>query len=281
VRPLLLCLVPCWLLSAAPSGPARDERPPERAVPVVTDEGQRLPDAAEMERLAREQPVDFLRECLLRYKRDVQGYQLTMYKEERIGGVLEAPEVMEVALREKPFSVFLKWDRGARRAERALYVEGEHDDKLLVRPTPTWYWLAKGAGRVKDGLVVVDVDGDDARHSGRFTIKEFGMYNGLARLLADWESARQKGALQVEYLGEQAVERAGGRPCYALRRTRFARPERDGVTEQTVYIDKENWLQVGSVASGAAGLVGAYYYRDVSINPEFAPDQFRPAALKK
>ena len=40
----------------------------------------------------------------------------------------------------------------------------------------------------------------------------------------------------------------GGRDCYVLRRTRFLKPERDGVTEQTVYIDKESWLQLGSVA---------------------------------
>ncbi len=281
MRPLLLCLVPCCLLSAAPSGPARDERPPERPVPVVADDGRRLPDAREMARLAREQPVEFVKECLLRYKRDVQGYRLTMYKEERIGGALEPAEIMEVAFREKPFSVYLQWDKGARKAERALYVEGESDDKLLVRPTPAWYWAARAAGRVKDGLVVVDVDGEDARHSGRFTIREFGMYNGLARLLADWEAARQRGALHVEYLGEQAVERAGNRPCYVLRRTRFLKPERDGVTEQVVYIDKESWLQVGSVASGAQGLIGAYFYRDIVINPSFEPDPFTRQALTR
>jgi hypothetical protein len=281
MRPLLLCLVPCYLLSAAPSGPARDARPPERPLPVVADDGQRLPDAAQMERLARERPTDFLRECLLRYKRDVASYRLTMYKEERIAGALEPPEVMEVAFRKKPFSVFLKWDSGARKAERALYVEGKNDDKLLVRPTTAWYWAARAAGRVKDGLVVVDVDGEDARQSGRFTIKEFGMYNGLARLLADWEAADKRGALHVEHQGVQEPEESGGRRCHVLRRTRFLKPERDGVTEQTVYIDAETWLQVGSVADGPAGLIGAYFYRDVKVNPEFPPDQFTRAGLKK
>jgi hypothetical protein len=204
-----------------------------------------------------------------------------MSKQERIGDVLEKPEVMEVAFREEPFSVFLKWDQGARRAERVLYVEGENEDRMLVRAAPAWLLLARAAGRVKDGLVVVDVDGDDARQSGRFTIREFGMYNGLARLLADWEAAERKGALHVEHLGEQEPEEAGGRRCHVLRRTQFLKPERDGVTEQTVYIDAETWLQVGSVGNGTAGLIGAYFYRDVKVNPEFPPDQFTRAGLKK
>jgi hypothetical protein len=281
MRSLLQCLVSGVLLCAAPSEPARDGRPPEQVVSVLVDDGQPLVGAAELERLARDEPLKFLEECLLRYRRTVRGYRLTMFKQERIGDRLEPAEIMEVSFREKPFSVLLKWDKGARRAERALYVEGENNDKLLVRPTPSWYWLARGAGRLKDGHVVEDADGDNARQSGRFTLKEFGMYLGLARFLADWQAARHNGALHVEYLGEQSVENTGHRPSYVLRRTRFLRPERDGVTEQTIYIDKESWLQIGAVSNGPQGLVGAYFYRDIEINPEFAPDQFTAAGLKR
>jgi hypothetical protein len=204
-----------------------------------------------------------------------------MSKEERIDHRLEPSEVMEVAFREKPYSVVLKWDQGARKAERALYVAGENGDKMLVRPTPFWSLMARTKYEVKDGLAIVDPDSEDARSSGRFTIKEFGMYNGLARLLGDWEAAQKKGALHVEYLvGEQTPEQAGGRPCHVLRRTQFLRPERDGVTEQTVYIDKETWLQVGSVARGPEGLIGAYFYRNIIINPDLPADQFTTAGLK-
>jgi hypothetical protein len=279
MRRLLLLLVPCSLLSAAPSGPARDERPPERPVPVLAGEDKPL-TPEQMEQLARERPVEFVEKCLLHYRANVHAYRLTMYKQERIGSKLEAPEVMQVAFREHPFSVFLKWDSGARRADRSLYIAGEPDDKIRVRPTGTWYWAARAAGRLKDGLVDVDVDGDDARQSGRFTLKEFGMYNGLARLLADWDAAQKKGALHVEYLPSPPVERMGNRPYYALRRTQFLKPERAGVTEQIVYVDRETLLQIGSVANSAQGLVGAYYYRDIEINPEFAPDQFTAASLK-
>jgi hypothetical protein len=275
MRPLLLCLLYGCLLAAAPSGPARLARPPERPVPVIGDDDRPPPDAEQMGRLARERPLEFVEECLRRYRRDVRGYTLTMTKEERINGQLEKPEEMEVAFREQPYSVALTWVQGARRAQKAVYVAGRNDDKLLVRPTPKWHLVARLAGRLdKDGVAAIDVDGDDARQSGRFTIKEFGMYQGLARLFADWKAAQDRGALHVEYLGEQTVQEAGGRTCYVLRRTRFLRPERDSVTEQVLYVDKETWLQVGSVARGEPGLIGAYFYRDIHINPPFDADPF-------
>jgi hypothetical protein len=276
MRLVMLCLLPCYLLAAAPSGPAHPARPPERPMPVIRDDGKPLSDAEQMERLAREQPLEFIEECLRRYRRDVRAYTLTMTKEECILGQPEKPEEMEVAFREQPYSVALRWTKGARRAERALYVAGQNDEKMLVRPTPKWHLVARLAGKLdKDGVATIDVDGDDARQSGRFTVKEFGMYQGLARLFADWKAAHDRNALHVEYQGEQVVRQAGGRACYVLRRTRFLKPERDGVTEQVLYVDKGTWLQVGSVANGQRGLIGAYFYRDVKINPKFDPDPFQ------
>jgi hypothetical protein len=282
MRALLLCLVPCYLLSAAPSATPRDVRPPERTVSPPPPENRPLPDALEMERLAREQPTEFLRWCLIRYTREVTSYRLTMSKQERIRNELQSPEVMQVAFREKPFSVCLKWDEGARKADRVLYVAGENHDRLLARPTPFLFFVAKNAGLLnKDGLKSVDPQGDEARESGRFFITEFGLFNGLARLCDDWRRAEEQHALHVEYLGEQKVPKGGNRLCWVLHRTRFLKPERDGVTEQTAYIDKETWLQVGSVANGKDGLIGAYFYRDIEKNPTFDPEQFQPAWLKR
>jgi hypothetical protein len=286
MRGLLLCLVPCWLLTAAPSGPGRPPPPPERPVPALAAARRPTLDDAQMERLARERPVDFVEECLLRYRDTVRGYTLTMSKQERIGGTLQKPELLRVAFRGQPFSVALHWLHGEHRAERVLYVEGENDDRMLVVPAGAWRLAARLAGRLQDGVTAVDVDGDDARQAGRFTIREFGLYNGLARLYADWRAARDRGALHVEYLGEQAVEAVGGRRCLVLRRTRFLRPERDGITEQVLYVDKTDWLQVGTVArregdEGDDGLIGAYFYRDIVLNPPFEPDPFTRQSLTR
>jgi hypothetical protein len=268
VRPLLLCLFPCCLLAAAPSGPAHHPHPPER-IGAVTDDGRALSDAAQMERLAREDPVAFLGECLRRYQRDVKGYTLTLQKRERLGGKLRDREVLRVAFREEPYAVSLEWAEGARLAVRALYVRGDNGDKMLVRP------------RLLPLIVERDVDGDDARQSGRFFLNEFGIAAGMRRAHTDWQAAQHEGSLHVEYLGERVVEEAGGRPCHVLHRTRFRKPEHDGITEQTLFIDKDNWLQVGSVAQGEHGLIGEYYFRDIRLNPDFEPSQFTREALKR
>jgi hypothetical protein len=269
MRPILFCLVPCWLLAAAPSDTGHLARPHRSAV-VIADDGKPLPGAGQMERFARKNPVAFLEACLLRYQREVTGYTLTMRKQERLGGTVQRAEVVRVAFREKPFSVFLRWLEGARRAERALYVKGENDGQMLARP------------KFLPVVVSRPVDGEDARQAGRFPLDEFGLGKGLERTLAGWRDARAEGALHVEYRGEQKVEEAGGRTCYVLRRTGYLRPENDGVTEQTVYIDKETWLQVGSVARGEDGqVIGAYFFRDVRLNPEFEPGQFTREALKR
>ena len=50
----------------------------------------------------------------------------------------------------------------------------------------------------------------------------------------------------------------------------------------TLMIDAETWLQVGSRITNPDGqLVGEYYFRDVELNPKFAPDQFKPSAFRK
>jgi outer membrane lipoprotein-sorting protein len=66
-----------------------------------------------------------------------------------------------------------------------------------------------------------------------------------------------------------------------IQRTKYARPEDDGVTELIIYVDTETLLQVGTVLKGADGqLIAEYYFRDIRLNPQFRPNQFTRAALK-
>jgi outer membrane lipoprotein-sorting protein len=128
-------------------------------------------------------------------------------------------------------------------------------------------------------VVERDVDGEDARQSGRYTMKEFGLKIAVQKTYRDWKAAKDKGMFRVQYLGIRKVREAGNRLCYTLRRTCTV-PEEEGVTEVTIYIDKENWLQVGSILKGEDGkLIGEYMFRDLRINPEFKPNQFKRSAL--
>jgi hypothetical protein len=269
--PLCLCLIP-----ETPPRPNSSAADGERApLATVTDDGSPLPDAAGMERLARTDPIAFLENCLRRYDRDVKGYTLTMQKQERIEGKLQRSEIIAVQFRGDPFSVLFDWKEGARLAQKVLYVKGENNDKLLVLPK------GKLAAFVA-GIVERDADGEDAKKSGRYPLTEFGLKIATQRTLGAWQAAKKNGTLNVEYLGEKKIKEAGDRVCYVLKRGGYRKPEEDGIAEFTAYIDKETWLQVGSVSKGMEGqLIGEYFFRDIKLNPEFKPDFFTREALKR
>jgi hypothetical protein len=265
--PLLIGL----LLASTPSGETASAPAKPDALVVALADKEQLPDAAEMEKLARTDPVGFLENCLRRYQREVKGYSLVMQKQERLRGKLYPKEVMEVCFQENPYSVYLHWIQGARKAERVVFVAGENNGKMLVHPEGL-------AGRFVK-VVERDVAGEDAKESGRYTLDQFGIANGTRRTLKSMQAAQKKGTLHMEYLGEQKVIEAGNRACYKLHRN-YEEPENDGVMELTLYIDKETWLQVGSVVKARDNkLLGEYYFRDIHINPEFKPDQFKRSAL--
>ncbi len=220
-------------------------------------------------------PVEFLKMCLERYEREIEGYSLDFYKRERIKGKLQDLERLEVHFREKPFSVYMKWLDGARLAGSALYVEGENKNKLLAR--------GKGALGIF-GVQERYVDGADAKNSGRYTIAQFGVYLGTKRTMASMLRAQERGALFVEYHGEFKVPELRYKDhdpiCYKFVRKPYDPPEEEGVNELTIYIDKETWLQVGSVIRDTKGdVLAEYFFRNIQINPEFKKDQFTRAGL--
>jgi hypothetical protein len=272
--PVCLLTLPLLVYLLAASGPAGFDRRPTALpnVPPVAD-ADALPDAARMEDLARTDSVAFLENCLRRQAREVKGYHLLMQKQERLGGTLHPRELVEVHFKEQPHSVLLIWKEGARKAERALYVEGENNGKMLARP------YGRLAQRIAGEVVERDVDGPDARQSGRFTLDQYGLRKATERYYAAWKAAHDKGTLNVEYKGIAPLPEAGGKRCYQFHRL-LAEPENDGVFDQTLFMYEENWLMAGSVVMGVKGqLIGEYYFRDIELNPEFKPGQFTREAL--
>jgi hypothetical protein len=270
MRRLLLCLPVCLMFI---SGLSSTQPGAKTSFRDVDDNGGPLPSQAAMEELAKTNPIAFLEACIRRYDREVKGYTATLYKQERLSGQLERTEVIDVAFRDEPFSVLMKWREGTRRANTVLYVKGENQDQLLVRPS--------GVFSVA-GVVRRDPFGLDAKKAGRYALPEFGIKIGMQRALASWQRAAKKDALHLEYQGVKHIKEAGGRRCWVLHRTGYAKPEEDGISEFTAYIDTETWLQLGTVLKNSEGqLIGSYFFRDVHLNPTFKPDTFSPEALKR
>jgi hypothetical protein len=261
-RPLF-CLLICLSLGMLLASDRPEAAPSSEPSARRADSNEPLP---------ADTPVAFLEKCLERYDRDgVQGYSLIMHKQERVSGKLQPSEEMQIHFREKPFSVFMHWMSGASRADRVLYVEGKNNNQMLVHPSGIAGTFVK--------VVTRDPEGAEARQSGRYGIKDFGLKKTLGRTLHDWKAARDEGTLEAKYLGVKDIAELDDRPCYILRRT-VANPKDNGAAQVTIYIDKETWFQTGSVLKDKEGkLLGEYLYHDIKVNPQFKASQFERAAL--
>lgn len=297
VATLVLSAIGAWTLWPAP--PYDPEVPP---VPPSTNTPP--PPAERFAELAATDPVAMLAACLSRYTKEVKGFTAVLVKRERVAGVLHPTEKVRLAVwgdadGTGPVRVRMIWDEGAKLAgvkyfespvRGTLYAHGEHKDQIVTyRPE---------AKLVKE--VNVSPKSADARKASRYCITDAGLYRGMLRTYAAWKRHNEAGELVTKYLGKRVVEEVGGRECYVVKRTcktvdidSFALDEKaptdpkaleqEGFTEVTVFIDAERWLQVGTVLKRAdGGLVGEYYFRDVTLTTtEFPPDTFTPAALRK
>ncbi|MBY0229869.1 MAG: DUF1571 domain-containing protein [Gemmataceae bacterium] len=265
-RTLLVLAVGCLLALEHP----RAAPPPGEYAPPPAEVS---PDER-MQGLAKSDPLAFLDECLARYRREVEGYSATLFKQERLKGKLRDPEVIRVWFKEKPFSVRMDWDKGEALASRTVYVEGENNGKMLVKPS-SWRTLFVSVAER-------DPEEQDAKDSARYPITKFGIQVGTESTKAYWTRAKDKGELRVVFDGLVAVPELDGRKCWKLRRLEYARPEVDGIMRGTFYFDPATWLQVGTVLHAKNGdLIGRYFFKDVKLNPEFPPDTFTRAGLLK
>jgi hypothetical protein len=288
MRRLLLCLPLCLVL--APEQPPRAgpaDKPKAPAVELADNSLTvgfaagcwtaphffPLPDETAMEQLAKADVIAFFRQCLCRYDREICGYTCKLDKTERLDGNVRPQETIAVCFREEPFSALLEWEKNAGLAKRSLYVKGQNNDKLLVLPNGRLLSLA--------GVVTRDPDGPAAKSSSRYPQTEFGIKIGTERTVNDWEAAKKNNALHVDYLGQKKVAEVGDRVCYVFKRSRYEKPEQDGIIEATMYLDKETWLQVGSVLKGEDGLIGEYFFREIKLNPDFKPDTFTRKGLNR
>ena len=235
------------------------------------------PNASDMTNLARQDPFAFLQNCMKLYDKNVRGYQVILQKQERLQGKLQNREIIEVAFREQPYSVSMRWLEGARKADRVVFVAGENEGMMLAHPAGVAGKLVK--------VVKRKVDSDEARQSGRYTLDQFGFKKSLQRILSSMQAAKQKDALHLQFLGETKVFECDQRICFKLKRT-YEAPDADGTEDLTLYVDRENFLPVGIVvrgkmdaATGNRELLGEYFFRDLRLNPQFSPQQFNEAAF--
>jgi len=298
--------------------------PPPRPPAYVDNPDKPLAKSDEFEKLARENPVAMLDQCLARYSREVTGgIHCTLEMQERVGGKPKYPEVPGVEIidlwvrgdvpdpktQTTAIEVLMKWKDGAKKPQRigfgaeirgSLYSQkpkesGGLDDKVVIWRPGAW----------PEGLKLgnpVNPNNDMAQAQSRYCIRDAGLFRSMLRTHEAWKGVQTAGKLDYEYVGKQTPLPIG-RACHVIKR-RCPRGEMDafevggapssdpkviaaeGFTEVTLYIDADRWLQVGTELyraepDGTRVLVGAYYFRDVQLNPTVPPDTFTVEGLKR
>jgi hypothetical protein len=283
-------------------------RPPEEIAESarVEDDKHVLPQADEFEELAKSDPVAMLEKCLVRYQREVPGgVRCILDKEERVRGKLLPREVISLSVRgdvpdpatnKTHIEVLMKWQSGAQKVlgselKGTLYVEklgGNKDPINTWRPSAPFF-------KEKE----IGVNEDSARSASRYCIRDAGPYRGMLRTYDVWKQRKLEGMLTTGYLGRRRIEKAEGADCYVVKRicrtpevdpfelggTVKLTPEliaQEGFDELTVMIDAKSWIQVGTELRRSNGdLIGAYYFREIELNPSFIVETFNKDGLLK
>ncbi len=224
---------------------------------------------AKIERLAREDHIELLELCLANYQSNYQDFTCTFLKQERLHGRLGAEQEIQVKHMRSPFSVAMTWIRNAPIGDKVLYVEGQYNNQMLVRPK----------GKLLRGLVGGSVrrqpDGPEAMKNTLRPVSYFGFERGLERLLEVYRKADAAGDLQTAF-GQYAE--VAGRECVKL--TRILPPKDDYPSYKThTYIDLEYLLPLCIEGyDWDENLQCRYTYKDLKFNLGLTEDDFTPQA---
>ncbi|MEX0724936.1 MAG: DUF1571 domain-containing protein, partial [Planctomycetaceae bacterium] len=204
-------------------------------------------------------------------------YTATFYKHERVQGSLLSPEVIEVKIREKPFSVYMRWLVGDKGRE-LLYINGQNDNNLLVHPGGV-------AGKLVSALSLAR-DSNMAMKENRYPIDKVGMLE-LSKILISYreQDLAGKTGAQVTVMDERTFE---GYACYCFV-VEYPDPARSPEYRKSILmIDKQNclpifcknytWPEEGSLLAGDAldkeTLLEFYTYTNIKLSPQLADKEF-------
>jgi hypothetical protein len=234
--------------------------------------------STEFDRMAMLMNMILLEQGRRRLTDTTTDYTCTFYKQERLGSELSEGQIMELKMRHKPFSVYMKWLNGEKGRE-LLYVDGEQDNKMIVHPGG---WKARIVPSIK-----LEPDSSLALSESRHPVTMVGLIK-----LSDEIIARRKNELEHKCpIRCQLIENetANDRPCYCFVSVYLDRKTSEEYRKSIQYIDRE-WLLPICVKNFAwpeakqafandsaldeATLIEHYAYTELQFNQQLANDDF-------
>ncbi len=222
--------------------------------------------ADRLECLAKNDAACLLEQCLRQTRADVQDFTCTFIKQERIDGVLKEPQEIETKFMAHPFSVAMHWTKNAPISDRLLYVDGQNDNNLLLKPRGMLACL---------GTVKRRPDCPQVMANTLHPVTIFGFANTLDSLIKVYHLAAERGELQAEFLGYRDI---AGRTTLAICRQLPARCDYPAARTIT-YIDPRLMIPIAVEAWDWDGQLSArYIYKDVKVNVGLTADDFTAKA---
>ena len=207
-------------------------------------------------------------------------YTATFYKQERVHGELCDNQVVELKLRQQPFSVYMKWLAGDT-GQELLYVDGDNNDNLLVR-------IGGWKGRLLPALNI-DPFGSTAMKKSRYPVTELGVGCLTTTLIRDRRLDLQKKCGYRATLSP--FHQCNERDCYYFE-LEYEHPSLSSIYRKTVqYIDQEwslpiyiknyTWPQCVSNVDRSqldeSTLIEFYSYADLDLKAKLAESDFSRA----
>jgi len=174
------------------------------------------------------QAYAWIKEAERNYHTVIKDYTCIFVAKENIKGRANEDQFMQLKLRQRPFSVSMKWLGPARVAgQEVAFVHGKNANKLRVH--------SKGILGVA-GFVNIDVDDPRVREQSRHTIYETGIGNLIDSTVKSWESDKRTGKA-VTRISEFEFDK---RRCYRVETVRPERLPQIYSHRSVIYLDKES-----------------------------------------
>lgn len=139
--------------------------------------------------------------------RDLKDYSCTLYKRERMNGILRPQETIQILLREKPFSVYMRFISAPEsyKGREIIYWDGHYGGSLVA---------TKGGKKLAYINRLVGIDSNQARAGSSHRITEMGFRQMLRQFLELAEKIDDLSIIEAWFYDDASIN---GRPCYALR----------------------------------------------------------------
>lgn len=268
---LLLCAFVLAIGCGQGSGAAPAASTPSQAPPAKTAIVIKRQVATESN-----QPLDkalSLAKSSLEALDEVKDYTCVFVKQERVDGQLLDEERLEMKVRHKPFSVYMRFIQPESLAgQEAIYVEGGNDGKLVAH--------ANGLKGKVVGTISLDPTGFLAMRNNRYPITNAGMKNLVTLLVQLGQRKDLLKDCRVAFIDDGKI---GDRSCMLIEISN-PRPVGDfRLAKAKIWLDREWNVPLGFESwewpkRGKEPLLAErYQYLQVKFDEELGDRDFDPA----